>query len=123
MFLPHVPGLLRDVFVDALAELTRVGRLVQPRQGLAQLGAFHHSLAHDGSLPNNSRRQAYRNGRSWCSGGFTPPVISSREARRAEQETGTFSSRTATILKKAIRGLLVTNRLALDSRRPTKATE
>src|SRR3990167_10694852 len=97
MFLPHVPGLLRDVFVDALAELTRVGRLVQPRQGLAQLGAFHHSLAHDGSLPNNSRRQAYRNGRSLCSGGgFPPPFFFLGGARGGGGGGRIFSPKTPT---------------------------
>src|SRR5690348_4523616 len=41
LFLPHLPGLLRDMVVDALAQLTGERRLLQPRQPALELGAHH----------------------------------------------------------------------------------
>ena len=38
---PHVPGLLRDLLVEALAELVLVGGLRQAGEFLAELAAFH----------------------------------------------------------------------------------
>jgi len=46
VFQPQLPGLLRDLIEDALAQLTRVGRLVQPLRCAPEFDALYGS-AHD----------------------------------------------------------------------------
>src|SRR5215469_7935005 len=47
---PKIPGLLRYVFVDALAQLSAPGRLIQARQLPSKLHTFHHPLCHRKNL-------------------------------------------------------------------------
>src|SRR5690242_3556774 len=42
MLLPHLPGLLRDIVIDALANLTGDGRFLQPWQLPAQFDTMYH---------------------------------------------------------------------------------
>src|SRR6266576_201245 len=43
MLQPLLPRLLRDVLVEALAELARIRRKIEPFRFAAELHAFHHS--------------------------------------------------------------------------------
>ena len=52
---PLRPGLLGNVLVDALAQLARIGRAVEPFGLAAELHALHHSC-HGGLGPESYRR-------------------------------------------------------------------